>query len=90
MIFNIGEIVGTPAAVRALNENYVLHADLLDRHVAGDWGDLSDEDKLANETALVDGDRLLSAYLLPGLNEKVYIVTEADRSHTTIMLASEY
>lgn len=62
---------------------------ILKRHTAGDWGDLEADDVAANDQALVDGDRLLSAY-----NEefgfKVWVITEADRSATTILLPDDY
>ena len=62
----------------------------LDRHVRADWGDqLEFEDILANEQALVDGERLLSKYQVsPGIS--IYIITEADRSMTTLLLPEEY
>jgi hypothetical protein len=65
----------------------------LQRHVAGDWGELDQEDKDANDAALTDGSRLLSAYLIDEANPtkgKVWIITEADRSVTTFLLPSEY
>ncbi len=64
--------------------------DSLKRHVRGDWGDLSQEDKDANELALKEGDlRLFSAYESTGL-PKIWIITEADRSVTTILFPDEY
>lgn len=59
------------------------------RHVAGDWGDVCDDDKAANEQALIYGERLLSAYKTPD-GTKFWIITEADRSATTILLPDEY
>jgi len=58
------------------------------RHLSGDWGDLDDEDKKYNDDALKHGDRLLSMYLYEGT--KVYVITECDRSVTTILFADEY
>lgn len=74
----------------------IAHADeagvdvlgLLARHLRGDWGDLCDDDKAANEHALARDYRLLSAYLTTA--GKVYIITEWDRSYTTVMMADEY
>ena len=63
--------------------------DLLRRHASGDWGDLSPEDLRANEEALKDGDRLLSAYNLKS-GVKLWVITEADRSSTCILLPDEY
>ena len=61
----------------------------LDRHRRGDWGELSDEDKNENELSLKAGYRLLSAYEAEGL-PKIWIITEADRSATTILFPEEY
>jgi hypothetical protein len=67
---------------------------LLARHVAGDWGDLSDEDKRLNDEALIDGSRLLSAYTLRS-GVRVWVITEAvgddgHRAATTLLLPDEY
>jgi len=59
------------------------------RHARGDWGDLCKEDKNANNLSLKDGDRLLSAYEHPTL-PKIWIITECDRSATTILFPDEY
>ena len=66
-----------------------LVASLLARHVSGDWGQLDAEDQAANEQALAYGTRILSAYDL-ATGERVWIITEADRSATTLLLPSEY
>jgi hypothetical protein len=64
--------------------------DSLARHVRGDWGDMSEEDKVENEFALKEGNlRLFSAYESPNL-PKIWIITEADRSATTILFPDEY
>jgi hypothetical protein len=62
---------------------------LLARHVHGDWGELSEEDRLQNELAVLLGLRLLSSYPLP-TGGKVWVITEADRSATTILLPDDY
>lgn len=64
----------------------------LRRHASGDWGDICDEDKQANENALVHGDRLFSAYnvSLEDATIRIYVITEWDRSVTTFLLPSEY
>jgi len=95
----LGRIHATPGALTALGApglwNWsrtpggVSAATLLCRHEAGDWGILSAADVAANDAALRDDDRLLSAYLLPD-GGKVWIITEADRSQTTILLPEEY
>lgn len=87
--FNPGRCCATPAAVHELAVHYVLAEDLLNRHVNGDWGDLSYEDRLRNELALVEMERLMSCYSVED-GVKIYVVTEADRSTTTVMLDSEY
>ena len=83
--FSLGRIVATPAVI-ALGidlSKYVF------RHHCGDWGDLDRADKLANEDALLQGYRILSVYEIPE-GERLYVVTEADRSSTCLMLAAEY
>lgn len=88
MKFRLGRCVATPAALSSLEAQKVLAIDLLQRHQSGDWGDLGRDDKHANAAALVVGGRILSAYVLGA--EKYYVITEADRSSTCLMLASEY
>lgn len=62
--------------------------DCIRRHCEGDWGDVCDDDKAANERALVHGDRLLSAYVTS--RGRIYVITEADRSATTALFTHEY
>ena len=88
-LFGLGHIVGTPGAIDALKEADVNPLTLLNRHVTGDWGDLGEDDKRANEVALMDGSRVFSGYDLP-TGETVWIITEWDRSATTLLLPSEY
>lgn len=83
--FPLGQTVATPAAM-ALDLDL---ASYINRHHCGNWGDLCDEDKQANEDALVHGDRILSCYKVGGGN-RIYIITEADRSSTCILLPEEY
>ncbi|QIA03511.1 MULTISPECIES: hypothetical protein [Pseudomonas] len=59
------------------------------RHMQGDWGDVCDEDRQLNEDALIDGNRLMSVYNI-NAELKIWIITEADRSVTTILLPEEY
>ncbi|SAL19766.1 hypothetical protein [Caballeronia telluris] len=87
--FPMGELAITPAAQAALDAAGILSVLLLARHIHGDWGDLHVEDLAANELAVLTGKRLLSSYALPG-GGKVWIITEADRSATTIMLPDDY
>ena len=87
--FSLGRLVATPGALRALEEAGQTPAFFLAKHMSGDWGDVDDEDKLANDEALVHGDRLLSAYRTL-LGVKIWIITEADRSSTCTLLPSDY
>ena len=87
--FALGRVVATPGALRALEHAEQLPAEFLDRHVNGDWGDVPDADKQENELSVEQGFRILSAYTTSA-GEKIWILTEADRSSTTIMLPSEY
>jgi hypothetical protein len=88
--FPMGRPVITPAAQAALDAEGIEGVLLLARHIHGDWGDLGAEDLAANELALLTGKRLLSSYNLRDGKGKVWIITEADRSVTTILLPDEY
>lgn len=88
-LFELGVVVATPGALRVLGEAEVSPSELLTRHASGDWGDIDAHDRRANNKALKDETRLLSAYTLPG-GERVWIITEADRSSTTLLLPDEY
>ena len=85
----LGQLVSTPGALDALAKAGQNGAELFDRHRRGDWGEVNTEDCAANDRAVTDGDRILSAYLLKD-QTKVWIITEADRSVTTILLPDEY
>lgn len=87
-IFQLGQIVATPGALAWLEAAEVTYGSLLDRHTVCDWGDLSEDDKAANNSALQWGGRLLSSYLVA--DSKVWIITEWDRSVTTLLMADEY
>ena len=87
--FNLGSIVATPAAVQAIEKSGQSPSDFLSRHVKGDWGEVCEEDKQLNDQALIDGDRLLSAYRTLK-NARIWIISEADRSATTLLLPEEY
>ena len=87
--FSLGFVVATPGALDALELAGQNPAQLLKRHANGDWGDLCEEDRLANALSLEEGGRILSAYKL-GTDAKVWVITEWDRSATTILLPSEY
>jgi hypothetical protein len=85
----LGRVVATPAALRTLEEAGVSPASLLIRHANGDWGDLDDYDRNENEYSLQNGFRILSNYTQSN-GERVWVITEADRSSTCILLPSEY
>jgi len=93
--FNLGRIVATPNAIDALHRNNKAGTEYLARHSRGDWGDLCEADREANEESLKDGSRILSAYLLPD-ETKLWIITDAamdgkdDRQVTTLLLPEDY
>ena len=104
-LFPLGTVVTTPAFMYEAEatlgerrnqtttlESVVLKA--LKRHVCGDWGELDEEDRLTNNDALREGERLISAYSIKGVTPdrdlKFWIITEWDRSVTTVLLPSDY
>jgi hypothetical protein len=87
--FRPGQLVATPGALDALKEAAVAILPYVSRHLEGDWGAVSPEDAAENELSLREGFRLLSAYRLP-TGCKIWLITEADRSATTILLPEEY
>ena len=88
-LFPAGRIVATPGALALLEEAQKSPSEFLSRHLRGDWGDLCQEDKAENELSLKHGFRLLSSYPVTE-SETLWIITEADRSVTTLLLPSEY
>jgi hypothetical protein len=87
--FSLGHLTATPGALQALQEAGQSPAVFLAKHVQGDWGEVCDEDKRLNDQALVSGERLLSAYrTVKGV--RLWIITEADRSSTCLLLPEEY
>ena len=88
-LFPLGHIVATPPALSVLQQHGIQPLTLLQRHVSGDWGDLDPEDVQANVEALEQGWRLFSSYgIADGV--KVWIITEADRSVTTLLMPDDY
>lgn len=87
--FELGHIVGTPGALEALQQAGEDPLLLLARHVTGDWGELDTEDWATNEFSVANDLRLLSAYTLP-TSVKIWVITEADRSITTVLLPEDY
>ena len=88
-LFPSGRLVATPAALALLEQTNKLPVEFLSRHLRGDWGDLDEEDKTENELSLKYGLRLLSSYQVSE-SEKLWVITEADRSVTTLLLPAEY
>jgi hypothetical protein len=85
----LGQVVATPGALHALASNEEGYLPYLFRHGTGDWGEVGKEDCEANDEALLLGARLLSSYRLRD-GTKIWIITEADRSSTCILLPEEY
>ncbi len=83
-----GRIVATPGALEVLEEAGVEPHELLRRHLSGDWGELDAHDRRENARSLKHGFRVLSSYPVGG--QKVWVITEADRSSTCLLLPSEY
>lgn len=88
-LFPAGQIVATPGALAALERANQKPAEFLCRHLSGDWGALDAHDIAENEYSLAHGFRLLSSYRTTA-GETLWIVTEADRSATTLLLPEEY
>jgi len=88
-LFPLGQCVATPGALAALEEAGQSPADFLNRHVAGDWGEIDREDKGLNEQALKEGARIFSVYQT-SKGVKVWVITEADRASTCVLLPDEY
>jgi hypothetical protein len=94
-LFKLGQVVATPGALAVLEQAHQPAWELISLHVAGNWGVVGAEDAEANNQALKDGSRLLSAYILKDGKTKIWIITEAaddhgNRAATTILLPDEY
>ncbi len=87
-VFPLGRLVATPGALELLRDAQVEPTTLLDRHVLGDWSDVSAEDARENVLALKDGSRIMSSYMVGDC--QLWVLTEADRSVTTILRPDEY
>ncbi|MES2149819.1 MAG: hypothetical protein V4508_08485 [Pseudomonadota bacterium] len=88
-LFALGQVVATPGALNAMTELNVSALALIHRHVTGDWGDLGAEDQQQNLLAVRFGMRIFSSYKISA-SVKIWIITEADRSSTTLLLPDEY
>ena len=93
--FKLGRVVGTPGALQALKANAKSPMEYIGKHQRGEWGELCEEDKRLNDEAVANEgnrdkqQRVLSAYRLPD-KTRIWIITEWDRSATTILLPEEY
>lgn len=87
--FPLGRMVATPGALQAMEDAEVVCLDYLARHASGDWGEVDEHDTAENELSVKQGYRIMSAYTLP-TKVKIWVITEADRSATTILLPEEY
>lgn len=88
-VFALGQIVATPGALALLEKARKSPSEFLSRHLRGDWGDLCRDDQAENELSLKQGFRLLSSYPVTD-TDTIWIITEADRSVTTVLLPAEY
>jgi|SRR3989338_909957 len=86
--FPLGQLVATPGALDLLERTGENAFELLQRHQCGDWGEVSPDDAIENENSIMNGCRILSRYELG--DERIWIITEADRSATTLLLPEEY
>ena len=86
--FALGQVVATPAVVEHLERHGVNASEYLNRQMRGDWGEVPPDDAAENEFAVTRRLRLLSSYTIAG--ERVWIITEADRSSTCLLYPSEY
>lgn len=88
--FPLGKIVATRDALSAIQHDDAVIMQLLLRHQSGDWGIVHDEDRLTNDKAVLTGARIISSYHLQPSNQLLWVITEADRSTTTLILPDEY
>lgn len=89
-LFSLDWVVATPCALEVLAETGTDVLELISRHQSGDWGEVPPEDARENRFSLEHGLRILSSYPVGEDSERVWIITEADRSSTCLLLPSEY
>jgi hypothetical protein len=90
-LFPLGQVVATPGALAVMERLGIDPAALISRHVTGDWGAIHPDDRGLNEQALADGSRILSVYGDDSAtDERLWVITEADRAATTILRPDEY
>lgn len=90
MLFKLGQVVATPGALQAIEENNVDTWSLLQRHVDGDWGCVPEEDRQENLLSIEKGYRVMSSYIINDRGDMLWVITEADRSSTCLLLPEEY
>ncbi len=88
-LFELGQLVATPGALAALEKSGQSPSEFLQRHVTGDWGELSEDDNKENQLSVERGFRILSSYKT-NADERLWVITEGLRCHTTILLPEEY
>lgn len=88
--FPSGTVCTTPGINDLIQKHNINIHEYVRRHLSGDWGDCSVTDKKSNDAALENGDRLFSVYDLAPAADRIWIITEADRSATTVLLPEEY
>lgn len=86
--FPLGRVIATPGALEALDETGTDALALLSRHVSGDWGEVPPEDARENELSVRQGFRVISSYTVG--SSRMWVITEADRGATTLLLPEEY
>jgi hypothetical protein len=88
VLFRLGSVVATPGALQFCERHKIDPLLLLGRHVTGDWGELNADDVAANDHAIQHELRVFSSYKFG--DDKIWVITEADRSSTCFLLADEY
>lgn len=89
-LFPLGQLVATPGALALLADVGEDPVGLLARHVLGDWGEVPPEDARENELSIREGFRIVSSYPVGSSGARIWLITEADRSSTCILLPEEY
>lgn len=87
--FSLGQVVATPGVIDLVESKGLAYNTFVIRHASGDWGDMGDEDKAMNDEAVVNGERIMSSYKV-GPADTIWVITEWNRSVTTLLLPSEY
>ncbi len=88
-LFPLGQVVATPGALEVMDQYAINALDLIQRHQSGDWGNVPPSDAEENMRSVENGWRILSSYAISD-DQNLWIITEADRSVTTLLLPEEY